>query len=47
MKDRLAKVMADKTTSTISFRLANPLPKPAKGAQPQQSVEEKVFIVCL
>ena len=27
MRDRLAKIMADSTQSTIKFKLANPLPK--------------------
>ncbi|KAI8904774.1 Afadin and alpha-actinin-binding-domain-containing protein [Gorgonomyces haynaldii] len=42
MRDRLAKLMADRTVSEISFKLMNPLKRVVKGAkEPQKSTEEK------
>ena len=42
MKDRLAKIMSERTQSTIKFKLANPLPKVIKGAKdPKLTTEQK------
>jgi hypothetical protein len=45
MRDRMSKVMADKTTSAIKFHLANPLPKTLKPTMPTSEDKEKEIML--